>query len=70
MKVCEILNIKEGQSLIAQNEFDRRGKPMKLPNVYKNRNWGAVTKVSPKTVTVKSSGKDGKIYCRRTIMSK
>ena len=70
MKVHEVLNIKESKSLIAPSEFDKRGTPMKLPNMYDNKNWGKVTKVSPKTVTLKSTGKDGKIYCRRTIWSK
>lgn len=70
MKVHEILNITEGKSLIAPTEFDKRGTPMKLPNAYKNKDWGAVKKVSPKTVMIKSTGKDGQIYCRRTIWSK
>lgn len=70
MKVQEILNIKEGKSLIAPSELDKRGTPMKLPNMYNNKNWGNVMKVNNKTVTVKSSGKGGKIYCRRTIASK
>lgn len=70
MKVYEVLNIKEGKSLIAPSEFDKRGTTMKLPNMYNNKNWGNVKKVDPKTVTVKSSGKDAKIYARRTIVSK
>ncbi len=43
---------------------------MKIPNMFDNKNWGKVTKVSPKTVQVKSSGKDGKVYTHRTIWSK
>jgi hypothetical protein len=70
MKVHEVLNIKEGKSLIAPSEFDKRGTPMKLPNMYNNKDWGNVKKTSPKTVTVQSSGKDKKIYARRTIVSK
>lgn len=66
----ECKNFNEGKSLIAPSELDKRGTKMKLPNIYNNKNWGNVTKVSNKTVTVKSSGKDGKIYCRRTIASK
>ncbi|MDE1830386.1 MAG: hypothetical protein KGI25_08685 [Thaumarchaeota archaeon] len=70
MKVNEILNIKEGKSLIAPSEFDKRGTKLNLPNMYNNKNWGNVISARPKTITVKSSGKDGKIYGRRTIMSK
>lgn len=66
MKVSELLE----RSLIAPNDFDRRGKAMKLPNQYKNTNWGKRTKVSAQTITVKSSGRDGKIYGRRTIIQK
>lgn len=70
MKVREILNIREGKVLLAKSEFDKRGTPMKLPSMYDNKDWGSVKKVSPKTVTVKSSGKDGKVYTHRTIWSK
>lgn len=66
MKVWELLE----KSLIAPNEFDRTGSPMKLPNQYVNTNWGKKTKVSAQTVTVKSSGKGGQIYGRRTIIQK
>lgn len=69
MKVSDILTINE-RSLIAKSDFDRKGRAMKLPNMYQNRNWGNVLKTSPKTVTVKSSGADKKIYGRRTIISK
>lgn len=55
--------------IIAPNEFDKKGTAMKLPNFFTTKNPGAVTKVSPKTVTIKSSG-TGKVYGRRTIISK
>ena len=64
MLVCEVVN------LISPSAFDRTGSPMKLPSMYKNTNYGKQTRIKPMTVTVKSSGKDGKIYGRRTIMSK
>lgn len=65
MKVWELLGEKQ---LIAPNDFDRKGTPMKLPNQYKNTNWGKRMKVTAQTVTVK--GKDGTVYGRRTIMQK
>lgn len=56
------------KELIAPNDFDRKGKAMKIPNAYKNTNWGKRTKVSAQTVTVRGEG--GKIYGRRTIIQK
>ncbi len=67
MKVSELLGEK---SLIAPNDFDRKGTAMKLPNQYKNVNYGKMKKVTPQTVTVKGTGKGGHIYGRRTIMQK
>jgi hypothetical protein len=64
VKVFEVIN------LIGPNEFDRRGSKMKLPSMYKNKDYGSVSKVTPQTILVKSSGKDGKVYGRRTIMQK
>lgn len=67
MKVWELISEK---SLIAPNDFDRKGTAMKLPNAYKNINYGKKMKVSAQTVTVKGTGKGGHIYGRRTIMQK
>lgn len=64
MKVWELFE----KELIAPNDFDRKGSPMKIPNMYKNTNWGKRMGVSPQTVTVK--GKDGTVYGRRTIIQK
>lgn len=58
------------KELIAPNDFDRRGKPMKLPNQYVNTDYGKPMKVTAQTVIIKSSGKDKKIYGRRTLMQK
>ena len=69
MKVSELILVAEKQ-LIAPNNFDRRGKAMKIPNAYNNVNYGKKMKVSAQTITVKSSGKGGNIYGRRTIMQK
>jgi hypothetical protein len=67
MKVSELLGEK---SLIAPSAFDRTGSAMKLPNMYKNTNYGKPQKATAQTVTVKSSGKGHQVYGRRTIMQK
>lgn len=67
MKVSELLGEK---SLIAPNDFDKLGSPLKLRNMYDNENYGKPQKATAQTVTVRSSGKDGKVYGRRTIMQK
>lgn len=67
MKVSELLGEK---SLIAPNDFDKAGSPMKLRNMFVNTNYGKPTKATAQTVTVKSSGKGHQIYGRRTIMQK
>lgn len=64
MKVCEVVN------LINPSEFDKKGSPLKLRSMYKNTNYGKPTKATAQTVTIKSSGKDGKVYGRRTIYQK
>lgn len=64
MKVAELFE----KQLIAPNDFDKKGRAMKLPSMYKNTNWGKRMAVSPQTVTVK--GKDGTVYGRRTIIQK
>jgi hypothetical protein len=66
MKVWELFE----KSLIAPNDFDRSGSPLKLGNMYVNKNYGKNAKCTPQTITVKSSGKDGKVYGRRTIYQK
>lgn len=57
------------QSLIEPNEFDRKGKKMKYPNVYKNKGAGSSQRVSAQTVEIKDS-KTGKVYGRRTLYQK
>jgi len=57
------------QSLIEPNVFDRKGKKMTYPNVYRNKSVGGKETVSAQTVEVKDS-KTGKIYGRRTIYQK
>ncbi len=66
MKVSELFE----KSLIAPSSFDKTGSPMKLPNQYKNVDYGKATKARPMTITVRSSGKGHQVYGRRTIMSK
>lgn len=56
--------------LIAPSDFDKKGSPLKLRNMYANVNYGKPAKATAQTVTVKSSGKDGKIYGRRTLIQK
>lgn len=67
MKVSELLGEK---SLIAPNDFDRKGSPLKLRNMYNNVNYGRPQKATAQTVTVRSSGKGHQIYGRRTLMQK
>ena len=53
-----------------KNSFDKTAKPMKIGNQMDNHDFGKKNKVKPRTVVVKSSGKDGKVYSYRTIMTK
>lgn len=55
--------------IIAASEFDKKGTPMKLPNMYTCKDIGKKMSVSAKTITIRSSG-TGKVYGRRTIISK
>lgn len=57
------------QSLIEPNEFDRKGKKMKYPNVYRNKGAGSNQRVSAQTVEIRDS-KTGKVYGRRTLYQK
>lgn len=68
MKVSELFFVEK--QLIAPNDYDRRGTPMKLPNMFNNIDYGKKQKVTPQTVTIKSSGKDHKVYGRKTIAQK
>ncbi len=72
MKVAELIFVE--RQLIAPSEFDRRGTAMKLPNMYKNVNYGDKShmKTSAQTVTVRSTkkGQSNKIYGRRTLYQK
>ena len=56
--------------LIAPSDFDRKGTPLNLRSMWKNTNYGKPAKATAQTVTVKSTGKDGKIYGRRTLYQK
>lgn len=66
MKLEEIFEKEQKKQLIKPNSFDKKGKPMKYPNVYTNKGAGGNIKVSPQTVVFKDSN-TGKIYGRRTI---
>lgn len=61
MKLFEVIS--------TPSEFDKKGSPMSLPNMYTDKGIGKKMSVKPKTVTVKSSG-TGQVYGRRTIISK
>ena len=58
--------LQEIYSLIDPSEFDRGASKMKYPNVYKTKK-PVKKKATKQSVIVKSSGKDGKIYGRKTI---
>lgn len=53
-----------------KNSFDKTAKPMKIGNQMDHRDFGKKVKAKARTVVVKSSGKDGKVYSYRTIMTK
>lgn len=57
------------KEIIKPNELDREGKPMRFPNMYKEKGFGKSTNVRPETVTIKDT-KTGKVWGRRTIMQK
>lgn len=63
MKLLEI------KDLAGYNEFDRKGKEMDYPNVFKVKYIGGKTKVKPRTVVVRDKS-TGKVYGRRTIHTK
>ena len=62
--------LREIYSLIEPSSTDKGASVMVYPNVYKEKKVGAKTKVTKQSVIFKSSGKDGKIYGRRTIRQK
>ena len=57
------------EELVKPNSFDEKGKEMKLPNVYDEKDVGSKSKLSAQTVVVRNS-KNGKVYGRRTIIQK
>lgn len=67
MKLYELF---EGAKDFAQhNPLDKKGKKLKLGNVYKEKDVGGKEKVSAQTVVIKDT-KTGKIYGRRTLHMK
>jgi len=52
------------------NDFAKNSSEMKIPSQYDNKDYGKDVKAVPRKVTVKSSGKDGKVYGVRAIMTK
>ena len=63
------MRLEEVAELIKPNEFDKKAKEMKLPNVYKEKDVGSKTKVTAQTAVMKSTG-TGKVYRRSTIYQK
>lgn len=62
--------LQEIYNLIEPSENDSGARTMVYPNVYKKKKIGAKTAISKQTVVIKSSGKDGKVYGRKTIHQK
>lgn len=65
----ETKTFNEGQDFAQHNDLDKKGKPMKLRNVYKEKDIGGKTAVSPQTTIIRDA-KTGKIYGRRTLHQK
>ena len=63
MKLHEICE----EQLIKQSGTESAAGEIKLPNVYQPHDYGSNTPVKRKKVVMKSTGKDGKVYGRRTI---
>lgn len=53
-----------------ENDFDKSAKPINIPNQMDNKDYGKKSKIVPRKVQLKSSGKDKKFYGARTIMTK
>ena len=53
-----------------ENSFDKSAKPINIPKQMDNKDYGKKSKVVPRKVQLKSSGKDHKFYGSRTIMTK
>lgn len=53
-----------------ENSFDKSAKPINIPNQMDNKDYGKKSKIVPRKVQLKSSGKDKKFYGARTIMTK
>lgn len=54
----------------SQNSFAQSAGDMSIPSQYDNKDFGKKTKAVAKKITIKSSGKDGKFYGARAIMTK
>lgn len=54
----------------SQNSFAQSAGDMDIPSQYKNTDFGKKVKAVAKKVNIKSSGKDGKFYGARAIMTK
>lgn len=59
--------LQEIYNLIQPSDFDKGASVMVYPNVYKTKPTGKKRKARKQTAVIKSSGKDGKIYGRKTI---
>ena len=67
MKLNDILN--EAKQIIVPNDFDKKGKKMTYPNMFRYKDVGSKSGIRPETVTVRDT-KTGKVYGRRTIFQK
>ena len=59
-----------GHNLIDPSSSDKGAKEMGLPSFYHVKDVGSKTKMRKEKMTVKSSGKDKKVYGRRTLVQK
>ena len=53
-----------------KNSFDKSAKEMNIPLQMDNRDYGKPSTAKPRSIIIKSSGKDKKVYGYRTIMTK
>lgn len=54
----------------SENQFDKSAKEMSIPNMMDNKDYGKPSKVGPRKIMVRSSGKPPRFYGARTIMTK
>ena len=64
MKLAELF---ETEKLIQQSSVEQDAGEIKIPSVYEPHDYGSNTPIKRKKVVMRSTGKDGKIYGRRTI---